>query len=97
MSQTVSGLGTNQYTYAHNPDRSGQWATYLSDLALQNSHDRQRVNGELNASTGMVDKNPIPSKNLNDSLTKVKVPERKERIKKYKQKGYNPRYFRAGS
>lgn len=93
MSISVSNAGTNYNTYAMNPSRSGDWATYLSNLALQNSHDRQRVNGELNYKTGVKDSNPISENKINDSLTKLQKPKKPKAIKK----NYNPRYFYSGA
>ena len=53
MSLKINGLGTNYMTYHYNFDRNGGWATYLQNLALENSHDRQMFNGELNTVAGM--------------------------------------------
>ncbi len=53
MSIKINGLGTNPITYHYNFDRNGGWAAYLHNLSLQNNHDRQMYNGELNSIAGM--------------------------------------------
>lgn len=53
MSLQFASLGTNYETYSMNWDRNGGWANYLQQLSLQNNHDRQMQNGELNTTTGM--------------------------------------------
>lgn len=93
MSLSVSNAGTNYNTYAINPARSGDWATYLSNLALQNSHDRQRVNGEFNYQTGVRDEKPLAQNRVNTSLTKIE----KSKTPKKVSKNYNPRYFYSGA
>lgn len=97
MSVSASNLGTNYSTYTMNPDRSGQWATYLSNLALQNSHDRMQYNGEMNVKTGIVDKRPIPEKHIEPVNVKIKVPKKEKEIKQMKKRGYNPRYLHSGT
>jgi hypothetical protein len=97
MSVSASNLGTNYLTYSMNPDRSGQWAEYLSNLALQNGHDRMRYNGELNVKVGIIDKKPIPEAHLEPVDVDVKVPKVEKKVKAYKKRGYNPRYLHSGT
>jgi hypothetical protein len=93
MSVSISNAGTNYTTYAVNPSRSGDWSTYLADLALQNSHDRQKVNGEFNYRSGVIDSKPLTDNRIKTSKTKVVNP----KTRKVSKKNYNPRYFYSGA
>jgi hypothetical protein len=95
MSFSASNLGTNYVTYSMNPDRSGQWATYLMELALQNGHDRMQYNGEVNTKTGIVDRKPIPANKI--SRPNVKTPNVETELSAMKKRHYNPRYFMSGT
>ena len=95
MSFSASNLGTNYVTYSMNPDRSGQWATYLMNLSLQNSHDRMQYNGELNTKTGIVDKKPIPEHKIH--RPRVKTPNKEGEISAMRKRHYNPRYLYSGT
>lgn len=107
MSFQQSGLGTNNRTYSHNWDRNGGWASYLQSLSLQNNHDRQKVNGQVNVKTGMVDIDalnrrsavtsgvagePLPPKRVGYQNFKISVPDNKEKLAKMKKQGKNPNY-----
>ena len=96
MSYSASNLGTTQQTYAYNRDRSGEWANYLHQLSMSNNHDRQTVNGELNALTGVVpEPTDIKHSQVDMSLTKTTGGAKSmnpEQIKKLRKVGYNPKY-----
>ena len=110
MSLQISGIGTTDKTYSNNWDRNGGWANYLSALSLQNNHDRQKVFGQANVRTGMVEINevnkrtdnttgkagkPMQKRQVRYQNVKIAVPKREKEIASYKKKGYNPNYVIA--
>lgn len=104
MSISIGPLGTTDASYAHNPDRSGQYAAFLNELALQRSHDRQVRNGEVNRHSGMVDLSieryyhapNTQTKEQNTGIPKAVVPMevKKQALGIVNKSGYNPRYNR---
>jgi len=103
MSVSVTRLGTNNLTYAHNPDRSGYWQQYLNDLSHQNGLDRQRVNGELNYKAGAYrgkEKKGVKVGGSTRTRAGLKVVTHDKLhaanlIEYYRHHGFNPKYLDA--